>query len=93
MVEKDVRVRLDAGKVALEVRNHGKGVPRQRLERFRATATGVGVGLNSMRERVNEIGGRLEIQSDEKGTLIRVAIPLATNLPETANARERSADD
>jgi signal transduction histidine kinase len=46
-----------------------------------------------MRQSINEIGERLEIQSDKRGTLIRVAIPLATNLSETAKARERSADD
>jgi signal transduction histidine kinase len=75
----------------LEVLDYGKGIPPERLERF--IATGVGVGLNSMRQSINEIGERLEIQSDERGTLIRVAIPLATNLSETAKARERSADD
>jgi len=34
-----------------------QGISLQRLERFIATATGVGGGLNSVHERVNEIGG------------------------------------
>jgi PAS domain S-box-containing protein len=35
-----------------------------------------GVGIPSMRERVNLIGGRLDIDSTNKGTTIRVRIPL-----------------
>jgi len=36
----------------------------------------VGVGIASMQERVNLIGGRLEINSRNQGTTVRVTIPL-----------------
>jgi signal transduction histidine kinase len=36
-----------------------------------------------MRERVNDLGGKFEIQSGGNGTLITVSIPLAT---ETSDA-------
>lgn len=71
----DVRLEVNGSEVVLEVRDHGKGISDEVLERFRTTGDGAGVGLSSMRERVNELGGRLEIQSDE-GAVIRVFLPL-----------------
>jgi signal transduction histidine kinase len=37
---------------------------------------GIGVGISSMSERVSLIGGQLEIESSERGTTVRVTIPL-----------------
>jgi len=79
-----IQVELDAGKVALEVRDHGKGIPSERLERFRATGEGVGVGLSSMRERISELGGRFEIESDSNGTVIRAVIPIQATANDAA---------
>jgi signal transduction histidine kinase len=36
----------------------------------------VGVGIAGMRERLNELGGRLEIESDSTGTLFKASVPL-----------------
>lgn len=73
----DIQVRIDADNVRLQVRDHGQGIPIEKLEQFRSNGTGVGVGLRSMRERISEVGGQFEIESDKSGTLIRVAVPLA----------------
>jgi signal transduction histidine kinase len=64
--------------VVLTVEDEGRGMPdagmraliggRRALER--------GVGLASMRERLNQIGGRLEIDSAVGRTIIRAIIPL-----------------
>jgi signal transduction histidine kinase len=35
-----------------------------------------GTGLASMRERVDEVGGRIVIESDERGTRIIAQLPL-----------------
>jgi signal transduction histidine kinase len=70
----DIQLELGASEVVLEIRDHGRGMPRELLERFATTGQGVGVGLNSMRERVNDLGGRFEIRADEKGTSIRVSL-------------------
>jgi PAS domain S-box-containing protein len=72
----DIQVQVGAGEVMLEVRDHGKGIPPQLLERFRTTGQGAGIGLAGMRERIHEQGGLFEIQST-KGTLVRVVIPLS----------------
>jgi two-component system NarL family sensor kinase len=44
----------------------------------------VGVGIPSMQERVKLIGGRLEIDSSNDGTTVRVMIPLERNEREKA---------
>jgi signal transduction histidine kinase len=39
-------------------------------------ARSAGVGLASMRERLHQIGGRLEIDSAVRGTIVRAVIPI-----------------
>ena len=72
----DIQLKLDADEIALEVRDHGQGMPSELLEGFR-NGGGKGIGLRSMNERASELGGRLEIQSDKNGTLVRVTAPLS----------------
>lgn len=45
-----------------------------------------GVGIQSMPERVNLIGGRLEIDSTNSGTIVRVTIPLGDLREKPANS-------
>ena len=70
----DIRLELAGENVMLQVRDDGQGIPAVLLEHFHA-GTSVGVGLRSMHERISELGGRLEIQSDANGTLIQVIAP------------------
>lgn len=72
----DIQLKMGVDDVVLQVRDHGQGIPIEKLEQFRSNGTGVGVGLRSMRERTGEAGGQFEIESDKSGTLIRVAVPL-----------------
>lgn len=72
----DIQLKIGVDDVVLQVRDHGQGIPIEKLEQFKSNGTGVGVGLRSMRERISEVGGRFEIESDKSGTLIRVAVPL-----------------
>ncbi len=69
-----VRLRRDTDELQLEVGDNGKGIPEERLRRFNASV-GAGVGITGMRERVRELGGRLEIRSIKTGTTISVALP------------------
>jgi signal transduction histidine kinase len=61
----------------LSVRDYGKGIRSEQIEQFNLTGRGVGVGLSGMRERARELGGKLDIHSDETGTTVAVTIPLA----------------
>jgi signal transduction histidine kinase len=69
-----VRLTCDTDQLQLEVCDNGKGIPEERLRRFN-TSVGTGVGITGMRERVRELGGRLEIRSVKTGTTISVALP------------------
>jgi len=64
------------GMITLTIEDYGKGIPKTLLDEFRTTNMGVGVGLAGMRERVREIGGRLEITSEGSGTRVEVVVPL-----------------
>jgi signal transduction histidine kinase len=72
----EVLVRQDAEQVVLEVKDNGRGIPEELLSHFRATGAGMGVGIAGIRERVRELGGKLTLESNSSGTLVRVAVPL-----------------
>jgi signal transduction histidine kinase len=62
--------------VTLQITDHGKGIPMEILEKFRRIRGGVGVGLAGMRERIEELGGNLNIQSEGQATVLEVLIPV-----------------
>jgi signal transduction histidine kinase len=71
----EVALELIPGKVILEIKDHGRGIPRELLDNFREKGTNSGVGLAGMRERLRELGGQLEIRN-ANGTLVSVTLPL-----------------
>lgn len=62
--------------VILEIRDFGRGIPADRLVRLRQSSAETGVGLAGMRERMHELTGKLEIDSDGRGTMVRATVPL-----------------
>jgi PAS domain S-box-containing protein len=79
-----IRLTMDAYQVQLQIRDNGCGIAPQRLKRLADSAAEAGVGLAGMRERVRELGGLVEIQSDPTGTVLKVSIPISEIAPETA---------
>jgi two-component system, NarL family, sensor kinase len=63
--------------VILEIRDFGKGIPEERLRLIHGVSAETGVGLAGMRERLLELNGRLEIESNARGTSMRATVPLA----------------
>jgi PAS domain S-box-containing protein len=59
------------------VRDFGRGMPAGLINGSQTNGDRFGVGLNGMRERVNDLGGKFEIQSGRDGTTVTVSIPLA----------------
>jgi len=71
----DVFLELDKNVISLSVRDYGKGISAERLAKMNGSGSDVGVGIAGMRERLKELGGRLEIESDSTGTLLKASIP------------------
>jgi two-component system, NarL family, sensor kinase len=67
---------VNTGNVRLEIDDNGRGIPEQKLHDFFESGGGTGVGLAGIRERVQELGGSLEIESDQTGTLLRIVLPV-----------------
>jgi signal transduction histidine kinase len=72
--------------ISLRITDHGKGISPELLAKFRRTRGGVGVGLAGMRERVEELGGKLDISSEGHSTALEVSIPL----PQQPQRQEKS---
>jgi len=76
-----IRVTRDGNEVKVEVRDEGKGIPS---ETNGPHAHRMGVGIQGMRERIKQFGGRFEIRSDKKGTTVMASVPLPTSSLHTA---------
>ena len=84
----NVCVTADDTAVVLIVKDFGMGVPREVLDRFWKTGN-TGVGLAGIRERLKELGGFLQIDSNLDGTLLKATIPV-TSADTKANEQSSS---
>ena len=71
-----VHLARDCGRFILEVRDSGKGMLPEVLERVRRGMATVGVGIAGMRERVAQVDGELFVESTGQGTVITAIFPL-----------------
>jgi PAS domain S-box-containing protein len=69
-----VRFEEKAEQVILQIRDWGSGMSHWNGDTMSPEA--VGVGILSMRERLKQVGGRLEIESGRQGTTITAIVPL-----------------
>jgi len=60
--------------LAITISDHGRGIPDGVLDRS-SVDKGAGVGIVGMKERVKQLGGRLEIETSERGTQVKAVIP------------------
>jgi signal transduction histidine kinase len=86
----EVKLSADDGTASLTIRDYGKGIAPKLLERFQRNGTNVGVGLAGIRERIKELGGTLDIQSNPTGTLVTVKIPIGEALDVNEHAASAS---
>ncbi len=71
-----VQLRIRDGATVLEVRDDGKGIPSTILEESgEAWQRAIGVGLRGMRERLGQLGGKLEISSTAHGVTVTASVP------------------
>ncbi len=72
----DVLLQVEQNVIAFSVRDYGKGISAERLVKIHGSGSDVGVGIAGMRERLKEFGGRLVMESDSTGTLLKALVPL-----------------
>lgn len=71
-----IKVARSSSQVRVEVEDAGKGIsPQKQLEMSRGGAPGV--GIRGMRERLRQLGGTLDINSNGKGTVVVAQLPAA----------------
>jgi signal transduction histidine kinase len=70
-----VRVIWTPSQVKLEISDKGRGIPPEKLRDFSKSGI-MGVGIRGMRERVDQLGGYLDLESSKAGTTVRVKLPL-----------------
>jgi signal transduction histidine kinase len=70
-----VRLFCSADTVGIEIADSGKGIPAQKREVF-AAGGAMGVGLRGMRERIEQLGGKIELRSSSSGTTVTAILPI-----------------
>ncbi len=70
-----LRFTQEDGHVRLEIKDAGMGIPLEKQMALRASGQ-LGVGFRGMRERVHQLGGNLDVQSNGAGTTITATLPL-----------------
>ena len=66
-----IRIRRDAEQIVVMAEDSGKGIPADKLQ-----ASALGVGFRGMHERIRYLGGKLELHSGSKGTVVTATLPL-----------------
>ncbi len=73
-----VKLAIQEGFASLEVRDEGKGFTSALLDPSPALwQHTIGVGLRGMRERLGQLGGKLDISSSSKGATVTATVPIA----------------
>jgi signal transduction histidine kinase len=86
--EASINFQHESEVVILEVRDFGKGITEERLRLLSSVSAETGVGLAGMRERLHELDGTLEIESDSHGTRVRATVPLRAMARRWKTARD-----
>jgi signal transduction histidine kinase len=79
-----IRLREDPPMVSLEIIDYGRGMKLASNGPAQPNVARLGVGIPGMRERMAQLGGRLEIESSPSGTTIRATMSTSEGLPKEA---------
>ncbi|HYU45869.1 MAG TPA: PAS domain S-box protein [Terriglobales bacterium] len=72
----NIRLTSDAESVSVEVTDYGRGIPPEQLRRCNGNWAALGVGIAGMRERVRQLGGQLQVSSNEQRTTVAAILPV-----------------
>jgi PAS domain S-box-containing protein len=68
-----IRIQQEGSRLKIEVRDNGRGIPSEKQRAIIDSSRG-GVGFGGIRERLRQLGGNLEIQSNGTGTVVRATL-------------------
>jgi PAS domain S-box-containing protein len=71
-----IRIHPEGEQLIIEVRDNGKGIAPEK-QRELSTSTVGGVGFSGMRERLRLLGGKLDVQSGQTGTVVLATLKVA----------------
>ena len=71
-----IRLVRSRAEVLLEISDQGRGILPGILEKSAGGGAGLGVGIAGMWERVTQLGGQLRVSSTDRGTTVRVTLPV-----------------
>jgi PAS domain S-box-containing protein len=74
-----IRLRLKDRRLTLEVQDSGVGMPSELVAQLMSGTRVLSVGVAGMGERLKQLGGTLEIESNSDGTIVRALLPLHTH--------------
>jgi len=90
-----LRLSTTGDNIKVEIEDYGKGMQPARSKSPQKSVARLGVGIQGMKERIRQLGGRLEITSrPRRGTLVTATIPLCASqvvAPEVSVAASASA--
>jgi two-component system NarL family sensor kinase len=72
-----IRVMKENGTVAVQIMDEGHGMSLTALSGIQEGAPLPGVGIMGMRQRLKQLGGRLEIDSNSQGTIVTARISIS----------------
>lgn len=84
-----IEILRDPERVLVEVRDQGKGIPKEKLAEIQSR--GAGVGIRGMRERLRQFQGEVIIDSPGAGTTVIATIPIGSEGRTVEGRKERSA--
>jgi signal transduction histidine kinase len=72
-----IRLRVDGQRLTLEIEDRGRGMASELITQLPTGGVALGVGVAAMRERLQQLGDTLDIESSDRGTTVRaqIAVP------------------
>jgi PAS domain S-box-containing protein len=86
-----IRLETRSGETVLEIQDRGRGMPTEKSSEDVNEIIEMGVGIPGMRQRLVQLGGRLDVTSNSHGATITAVVPLTNGAHHVANpSRGRS---
>ena len=84
-----IKLESNSSEIRLEVRDEGRGIPSGDLTRKEV----LGVGIRGMRQTIGLVGGRLEIEAGNPGTIVRAVLPIPNDRLDTEGGLKGNQTD